>query len=196
MSNETCFMRLLPTIAVLLSMAACATRDAWPWQEITTIDTSSPPSLVGRWKSNTAPTGYWIIDRHTDGRFASKFYLCYDTDEPHEIAMEWGRWELDGKQYRHVIDGTNSEVLVRFVGKWKEWPVIGLTHDRFDFEVNDGFRWEKRVSITASLPVLKLPTPTARNSPIMSPYGGTSKKHGVNEPGLKNIPDWVFSEPL
>ena len=176
-------MRLFATIAALLCMAACAAR-----QEPT--GTSNPPSLVGRWKSNTVPTGYWIIDRHADGRYASKFYLCHDRSQPHEIALEWGHWELAGKRYRHVIDGTNSEVLGRFVGKWREWPVISLTNDLFDFTVNDGDRHESRISITAALPNLKLPVPQD------SPYGWTPSQNGIQEPSLKDIPDWVYSKPL
>jgi hypothetical protein len=171
-------------------MESCAARHEAPWQEITTANTSSAPSLVGRWKSDTAPTGYWIIDRHADGRYASKFYLCHDFSKPHEVALEWGRWELNGKRYRHVIDGTNSEVLRRFVGKWKEWPVISMTHDRFEFSVNDGDRHELRVSITDDLPNLKLPTPKD------SPYGWMHNKHGINEPSLKDAPDWLYSKPL
>lgn len=179
-------MRLFAVIATLLCMASCTTTHEAPWQEITTTDTSRPPNLVGRWKSDTAPTGYWIIDRHADGRFASKFYLCYDTREPHEIAMDWGRWELDEKQYRHIIDGTNSAVLRRFVGKWTEWPVISLTHDRFDFEVNDGFRHERRISTTSALPLLKLPVPTS------SPKGWTPSKRGIIEPAVNDLPAWLY----
>lgn len=176
-------MRLLITVVALLGMAACATQHEAPWQEITTADPSIPPSLAGRWRSDTAPTGWWIIDRHADGRYASKFYLCHDLSKPHEVAFEWGRWVTDGKTYRHIIDGTNSEVLRPFIGKWREWSVISQTHNRFDFTVNDGPRHEQRISATASLPDLKLPFPQ-------------DNSHGVNVPSLASIPDWVRSKPL
>lgn len=183
-------MRFFALLAVLLCFASCAARkESFPWQEINTLHTGSPPSLVGRWKSDTAPTGYWIIDRHADGRYASKFYLGYDRSKPHEIALEWGRWELVGKRYRHVIDGTNSDVLRRFIGRWREWPVIRQTHDRFYFEVNDGERYEQRISITASLPRLKLPVPKS------SPQGWMSSRQPISIPPLSHIPDWVRTPP-
>ena len=138
--------------------------------------------MVGRWKSDTVPSGYWIIDRHADGRYASKFHLCYDLSKPHEIALEWGRWELNGNRYRHIIDSTNSEVLRPFIGKWREWPVISQTHDRFNFTVNDGDRHERRISISTDLPSLNLPVPK-------------DSKKGIREPSLTALPDWVASKP-
>lgn len=177
-------------IALTLAFSAsCSLVREAPWKEITTIDTSSTPSLVGRWKSDTVPVGYWITDRHADGRYASKEYLAYDCDKPHEIVLVWGRWELDGSLYRYTIEGTNSDFLKRFAGKSHQKAVKRLTHDQVIFEGREGDRDERRVSITTPLPLLKLPVPKSRK------YGWFPSKHGIVEPKADGMPHWVCEKP-
>lgn len=182
-------IRLVVSPLILCGIISCVSVAPPPWQEINTPDVQSVPSLVGRWKSDTVPTGYWIIDRHPDGRYAEKIYLNHDLSKPHEVAIEWGRWQLQGDSYHEVMDGTNSEVLKRFQGKWRSWPITNQTHDHFNFEVNDGIREQTRVSITAPLPTLKLPYPQE------SKYGWTPPKTGVIERPLEGIPAWVYQTP-
>jgi len=184
-------IRLLASPLILCGVISCVNvAPPPPWQEIVSPDVKTAPSLVGRWKSDTVPTGYWIIDRHRDGRFASKFYLNYDgRHQPHEVAIEWGRWKLVRDSYLHVIDGTTSEALKRFRGKWRSWPVTNQTQDHFAFEVNDGSREETRVSIAAPLPTLKLPYPQD------SKYGWTPPKMGVIERPSDGIPAWLYQTP-
>jgi hypothetical protein len=182
-------IRLLAFHFILCGLISCVSTSSPPWQEVISPKVEEAPSLVGRWKSDTCPTGYWIIDRYPDGRYASKLYLCYDTNRPHEVAIKWGRWKLERDSYHHVMDGTNSEPLKRFQGKWRDWPVTSQTHDCFTFEVNDGRREETRVSITAPLPTLKLPYPQD------SKYGGTRPKWGIIERPLDGIPAWLYQTP-
>lgn len=182
-------IRLLAFYFILCGLISCVSTSSPPWQEVISSKVEEAPSLVGRWKSDTCPTGYWIIDRYPDGRYASKLYLCYDTDRPHEVAIKWGRWKLERDSYHHVMDGTNSEPLKRFQGKWRDWLVKSQTHDRFAFEVNDGSREETRVSITAPLPTLKLPYPRD------SKYGWIPTKQEVIERPSDGIPAWLYQTP-
>jgi len=185
-------MRLITiAIAILLICAtSCSTVHKAPWEEITTTDTSSTPSLVGRWKSDTVPVGYWIVDRHADGRYAKKEYLAYDFDKPHEVVLVWGRWELEGNLYRSTMEGTNSDFLKRFVVKPNQRTVKQLTHDQVIFEGREGDREERRVSITVPLSQLKLPVP--KNSK----YGWFPSKHGIITPKTRGAPSWIDENPL
>lgn len=181
--------RILALSFTLFAIIACVSVAPTPWREIVSSDVKLDPGLVGRWKSDTVPTGYWILDRHSDGRYASKRYLNFDSRQPHEVGIEWGRWKLERDSYLYVIDGTNLEFLKRFEGKWRSWPVTKQTRDRYTFEVNDGTREETRVSITAPLPMLKLPYPQ------QSKYGWNPPKMGVIERSSDGIPAWVYQTP-
>lgn len=74
-------------------------------------------ALVGRW-FGTGPTGYGIIDRYGDGRWAAKSYLRYGTGKPAEVNVCWGRWKLRGTQYSTILLGASSPTLRRFGGRW------------------------------------------------------------------------------
>lgn len=96
--------------------------------------------LVGRWRSDTAPTGYWIIDRFADGRFAEKQYFVLDCDPSKgvEIVVVWGRWKLRGKRYSKTLAGSTSAFFQKFVGKRLVYKVAQVSRDHFAFESHDG----------------------------------------------------------
>ncbi len=96
--------------------------------------------LVGRWRSDTAPTGYWIIDRFADGRFAEKQYFALDFDPSKgaEIVVAWGRWKLHGKRYSETLAGSTSAFFQKFVGRRLVYQVDQVSSDHFAFESHDG----------------------------------------------------------
>lgn len=182
-------IRRFTVVLILFVTSSCSRVCRDPWQEIATIDINRTPNLVGRWKSDTVPTGYWIIDRYADGRYAQKYYLAHSFDEPHEIVLVWGRWKLDGNLYQNTIEGTNSDFLRRFVGRSNEKQIKRRTHDDIVFDGREGDRDERRVSVTTSLPLLKLPVPNN------SKDGWLPSKHGIVEPKADGVPSWLYEKP-
>ena len=139
--------------------------------------------LIGRWKAETVPTGYWIIDRYADGRFAQKWYLSYDLNKPLEIVVSWGRWHLKDGKYWHIMDGSNSEFLNKFAGQWKATPVISIVPDRFTFDSSDGHqRFE--IPFASRKKLLSI----SMNRPKDIDFSGAKL---VVKQFLKNIPIWV-----
>lgn len=101
-------------------------------------DMPTRKDLVGRWRSDTAPTGYWIIDRYADGRYATRRYLDFDYAKPAELTLEWGRWKLGNGHYSETIEGTTSPTLQQFVGKGLRVKVFNFQKAHFSFESHDG----------------------------------------------------------
>jgi hypothetical protein len=91
---------------------------------LVSADAARNSVLFGRWRSDTAETGYWIIDRHADGRYAKKQYLKFDLSKPAELSIEWGHWQLEHNKYSDIIDGTTSSFLKQFIGKRTSWKIL------------------------------------------------------------------------
>ncbi len=142
--------------------------------------------LIGRWMAETVPTGYWIIDRYGDGRFAQKWYLSYDLNKASEIVVSWGRWNLKDNKYWHITEGSNSDFLNRFSGQWKATNVISISSDRFVFDSSDGHeRFEVPFDSRKKLLSISMKRPKEIDFP-----SATSSKSVIKQP-LKNIPTWV-----
>ena len=143
-----------------------------------------PTSLQGRWRADTVPTGYWIIDRFADGRYAEKAFLSYDYSKPSEIVITWGRWKVQSKKYLSIIDGSTSSFVRKFVGKWKATDILTLDKFRFVFMSSDQHdRTEKPLADTTNLVELSLKAPPDLKGPNLT----------VIKPDVKNVPDWVGS---
>ena len=143
--------------------------------------------ILGRWRSDTAPTGYWIVDRYADGRFAKRQYLKHDYAKPAELTLEWGRWKLSGSRYSETIQGTTSPTLMRFANKRLTWKVLVVSRTRFSFESHDGQpRIEERIAADAPLLQTKTPPPKeeAKNQ-LIDTISGSHEK----------IPSWINSVP-
>jgi hypothetical protein len=168
-----------------IEQAPKSKKEPLPWVRIQTEDESKGPSLVGRWQSDVKPSGFWVIDRYADGRFVKKSYEAKGKPSPHHIGLTWGRWRKDKMGYHHILDGTNLPDYIRFVGKWRVWPILSLEHNHFAFRVNDGDRGELRISSAEPLPLLKMPRPTR------SIYGWHPAENGIIEQNLTSVPKWV-----
>ncbi len=168
-------MRFLLTCVLAGLLSACAT--TFTKQE----------NLVGRWRSDTAPTGYWIIDRYSDGRFAEKQFLWYDYKMPAEILVSWGKWKLTGKTYKQTTEGSTSSFVSKFVGQTSAFRVASLSKDQFSWENNEGsIRTEKRIQGRDPLKTLFM-EPVERN-PVDADYI-------VATTNLESAPAWVNESP-
>ncbi len=146
--------------------------------------------LIGRWIAEAVPTGYWIIDRYGDGRFAKKWYLSYDLNKPSEIVVEWGRWHLKNNKYWDITDGSNSEFLDRFSRQWNGTHVISVSSDRFIFNSSDGHeRYEIPFYSRKNLLSISMKPPTYGVFPC-----AISSKSAVKK-SLQGIPSWVNNIP-
>src|SRR5450631_2007572 len=74
-----------------------------------------PAELVGRWRAESVPTGYYVVDRYADGRYAMKRYFSLDSSKPAELTLEWGHWHIRKGKYSEIIEGTTSPTLKRFL---------------------------------------------------------------------------------
>jgi hypothetical protein len=155
-----------------------------PWSRVENVDEGKAPGLVGRWQSDIAPSGYWVIDRSTDGRYVEKVYSA-KVKGPHLIGLCWGRWRFDKKGCHHILDGSNLPDCRRFMGKWKVRTVLSVKPNRFDFAVGDGERGEIRITSTGPLAKLRLP------HPAHSRFGWSPAACGVIEQDLRSVPRWV-----
>jgi len=97
-----------------------------------------PAKLVGRWRSENMPVGYWVIDRYRDGRLAKKEYVCDYSDKPAEITATWGRWRLRGGTYSEFFKSATSQNARAYCGKWWNMRVQRITRHRFCHLSNDG----------------------------------------------------------
>jgi len=169
------YMRFFLTYLVSGLLVACAT------------PSSKQASLVGRWRSDTAPTGYWVIDRYTDGRFAEKEFLSYDYKMPTEILVSWGRWRLKNNTYQKTIEGSTSPFVATFIGKTSVFRVSSLSTDHFAWENNEGYiRTEDRIQARDPLTAVIM-QPTKRN-PVDPDYI-------VKTIDIEAAPTWVEGTP-
>ncbi len=146
---------------------------------------ANPPSeLFGRWQADTVPTGYWIIDRLADGRYAKKAFLSYDYSKSSEIVITWGRWSVKGKKYISIIDGSTSSFVRRFAGEWKSTAITTLTKDHFVFMSSDGHN-RSEIPYSGKMPLIDL---TMKAPPDLSGPNMT-----IIKPQLRGVPDWVRS---
>jgi hypothetical protein len=168
-------MRFLLTCALAGLLSACA------------ATSTKQEKLVGRWRSDTAPTGYWIIDRYSDGRFAQKQFLSYDYKMPTEILLSWGRWKLTGKTYKQTTEGSTSSFVSKFIGQTSAFRVASISEDQFSWENNEGsIRTEKRIQGRDPLTTLPM-APTERN-PADADYI-------IKTTNLESPPAWVNESP-
>jgi hypothetical protein len=144
--------------------------------------------LVGRWRSDTAPTGYWIIDRYPDGRFAKRGYLVFYQDKPAELTLEWGSWTINDGRYCETILGTTSHTIERWwVGRVYSFKILDFDRALFSFENHEGHpRIEKRLETATSL--LQMQTPPPADAGKQKPIDTISPSH-------QKIPLWVDSSP-
>ena len=168
-------MRFLLTCVLAGLLSACATTS------------TKQENLVGRWRSDTAPTGYWIIDRYSDGRFAEKQFLSYDYKMPTEILVSWGKWKLTGKTYKQTTEGSTSSFVSKFIGQTSAFRVASISEDQFSWENNEGsIRTEKRIQGRDPLTTFFM-EPTERN-PADADYI-------VKTTNLELAPAWVNESP-
>jgi hypothetical protein len=150
-------------------------------------DTPTTRDLVGRWRSDTARTGYWIIDRYANGRYAKRQYLDFDYAKPAELTLEWGRWKLGDGHYSETIQGTTSPTLKQFLGDGLSWKILDFQNARFSFESHDGQpRIEKRVQ--ADTPLLQIKTPPPADAAKKQLIDTISGSH-------ERVPSWINSAP-
>jgi hypothetical protein len=115
--------------------------------------------LIGRWRSENMPVGYWVIDRYSDGRLAKKEYMR-DSDKPAEVMITWGRWKLHGHTYAEFFEGTTSQTARVYNGKWWEVSVQRITPSRFYHFSSDGHdTFEDRFSDRRPLLEVQQPPP-------------------------------------
>jgi hypothetical protein len=146
-----------------------------------------PAKLVGRWRSENMPVGYWVIDRYSDGRLAKKEYVRNYSDQPAEITATWGRWRLRGSTYQEFFQGATSKNARTYVGKWWKMQVQRVTVQRFYHLSGDGHdTFEDRFSDRRPLLAVRQSSPKQ--------YGW---KHLVDtiEPARAAIPVWVNAVP-
>jgi hypothetical protein len=111
--------------------------------------------LCGRWKSNVAETGYWIIDRYPNGTCAEKRYIDADDALPGEITLNWGKWSASHRMYETEILGTSTVLFSKiFERKIHPSKVLTETPESFEYEVADGTWTETRLN--DQTPLLKL----------------------------------------
>jgi hypothetical protein len=145
-------------------------------------DQKHPLKLCGRWKSSEAPTGYWIIDRYPNGRYAQKRYLRNDYALPGEITLEWGKWSVSHKRYQEQTLGTTTVLFSKmFKPKIGASKILTETPQLFEYEVADGTWTETRLNNQTPLSTLTMPPPQLPDPP--KSWHDTTQKPGV--------PDWV-----
>jgi hypothetical protein len=167
-------MRVTNLIAFLL-LSALATHGAQPAEV-----------LIGRWQAQAVETGYWVIDRYPDGRYAEKSFLTHDYSKPSEIVVSWGHWKIRGKRYLYVIDGSTSAFVRRFAGQWKTTRIVSLTPKRFDFLSSDDHpRYE--LPLASTEPLL--------NVVVSAPPDLRGVNRTILEPDLRSVPAWVNGCP-
>jgi hypothetical protein len=138
--------------------------------------------LVGRWKSDLQPTGYVIIDRYSDGRFAEKEFLSYDLNKPSVICITWGKWKLGHSKYLQEIEGSTFPWVAKFSGKWLGQDVVKIGSDRIVLMTSDGYT------------VGQIPFPENRplaEVPIDIPRGLTGINRQVILTSLQSVPAWI-----
>ena len=149
----------------------------------TVVGKDHPAELVGRWRSENMPIGYWIVDRYSDGRIAKKAYFQLDYNGPVEIVVTWGRWKLSGKTYSEFSEGTSSERHRVFTNKWWKLHVQKITPQLFSHLSGDGHdTYEDRF---------------ADQRPLLEVQERPPKKYGWKKlvdtvtPARASIPSWV-----
>jgi hypothetical protein len=168
-------MRFLLLCVLAGVLSACATTS------------TKQGNLVGRWRSDTAPTGYWIVDRYSDGRFAEKQFLSYDYKRPTEILLAWGQWRQTGKTYKQTIEGSTSPFVSNFIGKTSAFRVASISEDQFSWENNEGdIRTEERIEVNGPLTTLCM-EPTERNP--------ANPNYIVTTTSIASAPAWVNDSP-
>jgi hypothetical protein len=115
-------------LVVIASLALVASTSAGAGQR---------DDVVGRW-IGTGPTGYGIVDRYQDGRWAIKSYVRIDAQKPAEVSICWGRWKLKGEVYATILDGATSPDLHRLRGQWTSMKVRRITPQEFAYAAADG----------------------------------------------------------
>lgn len=141
-------MRCVTLIAVSIIAAATAAAS------------EHPADLVGRWRSENMPVGYWIIDRYADGRLAKKEYTRDYSDQPAEITATWGRWRVRGKTYEEFFESATSKNSRAYVGKWWKMHIQQITPKRFNHLSGDGHNtFEDRFSDQRALLEVQQPPP-------------------------------------
>ena len=100
------------------------------------------------------------MDRYADGRYAEKKYFSIDLNQPSEIVLNWGRWNIRGKKYFYIIDGSTSDSMKRFAGKWRDLDIASISQSRFSFDSSDAHpMFETRTYSRVSLPDMPVGVP-------------------------------------
>jgi len=146
-----------------------------------------PAKLVGRWRSENMPIGYWVVDRYSDGRLAKKWYVQFSSDKPAEIAVTWGRWRLRGKSYCELFESATSQNMRKYCGKWWKMEIQRITDQRFYHLSGDGHdTFEDRFPESGPLLDVRQPPPKQY---------GWRKLIDTMTPARATIPRWVHSVP-
>jgi hypothetical protein len=161
----------------LLTLTAAATAKA----------NEHPAALVGRWRSENMPVGYWVIDRYSDGRLAQKQYMRDYSDQPAEITATWGRWRVRGKTYEVFFESATSKNARAYAGKWFKMQIQQITPTRFYHLSGDGHdTFEDRFPDRRPLLSIQQPRPKEYGWKQLLDTIATSKTA---------IPSWVNSFP-
>ena len=169
-------MRCVTLIAISIVAAASA------------LATEHPANLVGRWRSDDMPVGYWIIDRYPDGRLAKKLYTRDYSHQPAEIAATWGRWRVRGTKYQEFFESATSKNSRAYVGKWWSMRIQQISAMQFDHLSCDGHdTFENR--FYDDRPLLEVQQPPAKDY-------RWNKIIDTITPSRTAIPSWVNSVAL
>jgi hypothetical protein len=147
-----------------------------------------PAELCGRWKSDIADTGYWIIDRYPSGAFAGKEFVNRNLNLPWQIEYFWGTWQISDNKYFFTVHGTtsSSESAKTSINEMLTRRIKSKSPSPFRYDVSDGERIETSLNDQTPFSRLQLavPSPDEVSNPPKS-WHDTTKKPGV--------PDWVLA---
>lgn len=126
------------------------------------------------------------MDRYPDGRYAEKAYFSINLNKLSEIVLNWGRWTIRGKKYVYIIDGSTSDTVKRFLGKWRDLDITSISQSKFSFESSDAHPMvEIRSYSNVSLPDVPVGVPEKPDFP-----GSIYVQQFLTNP-FTNYPSWV-----
>ena len=145
-------------------------------------DPEAKQMLIGRWRQELVPSGYRIIDRYADGRFAERRLVYTLPKSPSEAGVSWGRWKIHGKHYSEITGGSTLASEHFWIGRWWTRQVVSLSASRFEFLFNDSPFASYEVRECSRAPLLKLKFSHPRAPSAL----------GSN---LDRVPTWVNAHP-
>jgi hypothetical protein len=148
---------------------------------------SQSATLIGRWYGK-GPSGYGVTDRYSDGRFATKDYLQYDSSKPPEVIISWGRWKFQGGTYSEIIDGATSQAWLQFPRKSYSHKVTAIAADRFSYISNEGHDTDEYF-YASQQPLIEVELRRPKEYRWKKPIDTVTPARGA-------IPAWVNAHPV